>query len=108
MGKTSPDRRRHLRVPLVTEVESQASGVISPGRTENIGVGGLLVLCRQTFELETEVVVRFTLPSAGPIEAQGRVMHTLPNVFMGIEFLRLKEKNQEAIAEFVRQADPRE
>ena len=42
--------RKHPRVRLLTQVESQTSGASSLGRTENISQGGLLVHTRETFD----------------------------------------------------------
>ncbi len=94
--------RRHSRVRLATRVESRATGVTSVGRTDNISVGGLLVIARDTFESGTEVVVRFGLPSGHAIEAQGVVVHALRGERMGIQFHALKLADVEAIDEFVR------
>lgn len=88
---------------LVTQVEAT-----SIGRTENISVGGMLVSTRQTFEPETEVIVRFKLPAGRTIQAQGRVVHTLSRLKMGIQFLEMKEEDQKAIEEFVKQASEEE
>lgn len=88
----------------MAQVESRASGAISLGRTENISAGGVLVLSRDTFDPETEVVVRFNLPPSRPIEAQGTVVHALPAVRMGIKFTELKNDDRAAIADFVQKA----
>lgn len=89
--------RKHPRVPLVTEVEA-----VSVGRTENLSAGGLLVVTRETLEPQTHVTVRFTLPPKQRIETTGIVVHSLPQVSMGIRFLELKEADRKAIEEYVR------
>ncbi len=96
--------RRHPRVRLVVQVESRTSGSVSLGRTENISVGGLLVHSPETFDPGTEVLARFNLPGAGAIEAEGRVVHSVPGVRMGIAFLKLDPSQQKAIEQFVQQA----
>lgn len=98
--------RKHPRVNLVTQVESLAEGRISLGRVENISVGGMLVLTRDTFEAGSEVVVRFNLPGGGHVEAAARVMHTKPGAQMGIQFLNLTEEDRRAIAGFVQEVKP--
>lgn len=98
--------RKHPRVNLVTQVESLAEGRISLGRVENISVGGMLVLTRETFEAGSEVVVRFNLPDGGHVEAAARVMHTKPGAQMGIQFLNLTEEDRRAIAGFVQEVKP--
>ncbi|MFQ5903336.1 MAG: PilZ domain-containing protein [Candidatus Binatia bacterium] len=92
--------RRHPRVRLVTQVQAATS----IGRTENISVGGMLLFTRDTFEQQTEVTVRFNLPSGRSIEAQGVVTHAQAKVKMGIQFLQMKDKDAKAIEEFVKQA----
>ncbi len=93
--------RKHPRVRLLTQVESQTSGASSLGRTENISQGGLLVYTRETFDASTKVIVRFNLSPGHLIEAPGVVMHSLPQVSMGIKFLQLKDDDRKAIEEFV-------
>ena len=95
--------RKHPRVRLLTQVESQTSGASSLGRTKNISQGGLLVYTRETFDASTKVIVRFNLSPGHLIEAPGVVMHSLPQVSMGIKFLQLKDDDRKAIEEFVRQ-----
>ena len=95
--------RKHPRAQLLTQVESQTSGATSIGRTENISQGGLLVYTRETFDASTNVIVRFNLSPGHLIEAPGVVMHSLPQVSMGIKFLQLKDDDRKAIEEFVRQ-----
>lgn len=96
--------RRHPRVRLVTQVESRTSGQSSIGRTENISEGGMLVLSRDTFEPQTDVIVRFNLPLGRTVQAEGIVVHTQPGVNMGIHFHHINQDDLSAIKEFVRQA----
>jgi hypothetical protein len=98
--------RKHPRVTLVTQVESRARGQTCLGRVENISVGGMLVLTRDTFEAGSEVVVRFNLPGGGHVEATARVMHTKPGAQMGLQFLGLKEEERRAIAGYVQEVKP--
>ncbi len=90
--------RKHPRVRLVTQVEAT-----SLGRTENVSVGGVLVVTRETFEANTRVIVRFNVSPGHLIEAPGVVMHSLPQVSMGIKFVQLKDDDRKAIEEFIRQ-----
>lgn len=98
--------RKHPRVTLVTQAESHALHRISLGRCDNISVGGMLILTRDTFEAGSEVVVRFNLPGGAHVEATARVMHTKPGVQMGVQFVDLKEENRRAIAGFVQEVKP--
>lgn len=101
------ERRRSPRVRLMTQVETLGPGASSLGRIQDISVGGLLTVSRDTFEPNSEVTVRFNLPPVPPglsIEAQGVVAHVLPGVKMGIQFLLLKDDDRKAIDEFVQEA----
>lgn len=103
-----PDRppRRHLRVKLVTQVESHHGGHPSLGRMENISIGGALILSRETLEAGSEVVVRFNLPGGRPIEARSKIARAVPGTQMGIQFLELKEEDRKAIAHLIDEVKP--
>jgi serine/threonine protein kinase len=61
-------RRRFARAPYVTPVRiSCANGTWLEGRSEDISVGGLLVLAPQSFGQEERVSVRFALPITGKL-----------------------------------------
>ena len=96
--------RRYPRVRLVTQVESRTSGQSSIGRTENISEGGVLVLSRDTFETETDVIVRFSLAPNQTVQAQGTVVHATAGVSMGIQFVQIKPEDVAAIRDFVNRA----
>jgi serine/threonine-protein kinase len=61
-------RRRFARAPYVTPARIfRANGTTLDGRSEDISVGGLLVLAPQAFEHEERVKVRFALPITGKL-----------------------------------------
>ncbi len=61
-------RRRFARAPYVTPVRIlRANGTTLDGRSEDISVGGLLVLAPQSFGQEERVKVRFALPITGKL-----------------------------------------
>jgi diguanylate cyclase (GGDEF)-like protein len=94
-------RYPQVRVRLKTVVMSRNSRELSRGRTESLGVGGLMVLSPVTFPRETDVLVRFTLPSGRPIETLGVVLRSKPRVYMAIRFQQLQDEARKAIAEMV-------
>src|SRR3990167_7024185 len=98
--------RKRPRVTLVTQVESRAGGQVCLGRVENISVGGMLVLTRDTFKAGSEVVVRFNLSGGAHVEAAARVMHTKPGEQMGIQFVDLPDEARRAIAAYVQEVKP--
>jgi serine/threonine protein kinase len=58
-------RRRFPRAPYVTPVRICHGATVLDGRSEDISVGGLLVLAPQAFEQAELVQVRFALPLTG-------------------------------------------
>jgi len=61
-------RRRFARAPYVTPIRILcANGTALEGRSEDISVGGLLVLAPQAFGQEERVSVRFALPITGKL-----------------------------------------
>ena len=61
-------RRRFARAPYVTPIRIIcANGTALDGRSEDISVGGLLVLAPQAFGQEERVSVRFALPITGKL-----------------------------------------
>ena len=101
------DSRNQRRVSLFTQIESRSSGATSLGRTRNISMNGLLVESRDTFDPQTNVIVRFSLASGHTIQAEGVVMHSLLGVHMGIKFIKLKDDDRKIIEHFVKQVAPR-
>jgi len=98
--------RKHPRVRLVTQVESHTSHQVSLGRVENVSIGGMLILSRETFERGTEVTVRFNLPDGKHVEAQARIAHTKPGEQMGVQFVDISDEARRSIAGFVQEVKP--
>ena len=103
----APDERRGSpRAILIVQVEFKTTRDYTLGHSQDISEGGLLVVTPETVESRSEVVLRFNLPPYTPgvfIESQGVVTHVQPGKSLGIQFLRLKDAQREAIAKFVRQ-----
>jgi len=73
----------------------------------DISESGVLLVTLETFESQTEVVLRFHLPPypAGIfIESKGVVVRVRAGDYMGIEFLLLTDAQRNAIRKFVQQA----
>ncbi len=58
---------------------------------------------RDTFDPQTNVIVRFSLASGHTIQAEGVVIHSLLGVHMGIKFIQLKDDDRKVIEHFVKQ-----
>jgi len=68
LPQQSSTRRRFARAPYVTPIRILcANGTSLEGRSEDISVGGLLVLAPQAFGQEESVSVRFALPITGKL-----------------------------------------
>lgn len=91
--------RKHPRIPLLTPVD-----VRGPKRflasTRNVSLGGMLAIADDTFSPETQVWVRFNLPSGQTVSTQAVVVHSEPGKAMGLRFVGLPESAGDALSEF--------
>jgi len=99
-------RRRFARAPYVTPVRILCSnGTSLDGRSEDISVGGLLVLAPQAFGREESVRVRFALPITGKLSdvpATARwVKKARGTGAIGLEFTALVPDQLAAIENYV-------
>jgi serine/threonine-protein kinase len=99
-------RRRFARAPYVTPARiSRANGTTLEGRSEDISVGGLLVLAPQAFGDAEQVMVRFALPITGrlldvPATARWVKMARGTGAF-GLEFSALAPDHLAVIENYV-------
>ena len=104
---TGVENRRHKRVPLHVAIECRSKNTVIQGRAENISTSGLLVRCTDPFPQDSELALSFQLPGAAqPIRCEARVAHTVPAVFMGLEFSGLPESTRAEIARYVEATAP--
>ena len=95
------EKRRHKRVSLHVPVECRAGGVTLEGHGENISTSGMLIRTATPFAEDEEITLRFTIPgSSDSIECRARVAHSVPDAFMGVEFVDLPENLLERIEEY--------
>ena len=96
---SSANARKHPRIPLLTPVD-----VRGPKRflasTGNVSLGGLLATTPETFAPETQIWVRFNLPSGQTVSTQAVVVHEEPGQAMGLRFVGLPDGAVEAITHF--------
>lgn len=98
-------RRRYARVPLATLVELYTRNTVGPaliGRIDNLSLGGVLISCRESFDLQTELAMLFQLPTGSPIHAFGRVIYTVPERRFGVSFIDLDPGARQKLEEFTR------
>ncbi len=99
-GGLVESRRRHLRVPLQTEITCTAGSRNLRGRSWNLSHGGMQV---EVDGLQAGETVRISLRlpvSEVAIEATGSVVWANPNR-QGIRFTHVGEKDQQVIRTFV-------
>jgi c-di-GMP-binding flagellar brake protein YcgR len=98
-------RRRFPRAPYVTPVRICHGETVLDGRSEDVSVGGLLVLARQSFEQAALVRVRFALPMTGlviELSATARwVKAAGARGAVGLEFSLLPAEAHEVIDRYV-------
>ncbi len=99
-GGLLESRRRHLRVPLQTEITCTAGTRSLRGRSWNLSLGGMQI---EVEGLQTGQTLRvsFQLPvSEVAIEAEGQVAWVNPNR-QGVRFTNVGEASSQAIRTFV-------
>ncbi len=97
-------RRRHLRVPLHTEVTCTAGSRTIHGTSRNLSQGGMQIEARG-LQLGDTVHLEFVLPgSSGVVEASGSLVWGQDNV-LGIGFTKIGEEAQQKIRDFVASAE---
>jgi serine/threonine-protein kinase len=98
-------RRRFPRAPYVTPVRIYHEATVLEGRSEDVSVGGLLVLAPQAFEQAALVKVRFALPMTGrviEIDATARwVKAAGARGAVGLQFSALPADAHEVIEGYV-------
>jgi c-di-GMP-binding flagellar brake protein YcgR len=98
-------RRRFPRAPYVTPVRIIHGQTLLEGRSEDVSVGGLLVLAPQAFEQAQLVKVRFALPMTGrviEIDATARwVKAAGVRGAVGLQFASLPADAHEVIDRYV-------
>ena len=101
-------RRRFARAPYVTPARIlRANGLTLEGRSEDISVGGLLVLAPQAFEHAEQVRVHFALPITGkllevPATARWVKSAARGSGAVGLEFVALAPDQLAVIENYVR------
>ncbi len=98
-------RRRFPRAPYVTPVRIVHDQVVLDGRSEDVSVGGLLVLAPQAFEQAQLVKVRFALPMTGRVIEIGATARWVKAAgvrgAVGLQFSSLPADAHEVIDRYV-------
>lgn len=98
-------RRRFPRAPYVTPVRIYHGETVLEGRSEDVSVGGLLVLAPQAFEQAQLVNVRFALPMTGRVIEIGATARWVKAAgvrgAVGLQFTALPADAHEVIDKYV-------
>jgi eukaryotic-like serine/threonine-protein kinase len=98
-------RRRFPRAPYVTPVRIVHGQLVLEGRSEDVSVGGLLVLAPQAFEQAALVQVRFALPGTGRVITTAATARWVKAArvtgAVGLEFALLPGDAHDAIERYV-------
>ncbi len=98
-------RRRFPRAPYVTPVRIYHGDKVLDGRSEDLSVGGLLVLAPQAFEQAEMVRVRFALPMTGKVIELAATARWVKAVratgAVGLQFSALPAEAHEVIDRYV-------
>jgi hypothetical protein len=98
-------RRRFPRAPYVTPVRICHGQTVLDGRSEDVSVGGLLVLALQAFVQAEYVQVRFALPLTGRVIEVGATARWVKAAgvrgAVGLQFSALPAEAHEVIERYV-------
>jgi uncharacterized protein (TIGR02266 family) len=95
-------RRSSPRVALGTGVTFRHGQTIITAVTLNIGRGGVAVRSTNPLPLGTEGRLRLRLPASNKeVEAEARVVWSIPRSGMGLQFTNVVPEHQQAIDDFV-------
>lgn len=103
-------RRRFMRAPYITPVRIEHADGALDGRTEDLSMGGVMVMLPDTMPNGSEVTVRFALPTTGAyVRAHAIVrwsrkqgQNTKTPCAVGLEFKNIEPTVRDAIDQFVR------
>jgi len=100
-----PTRRRFPRAPYVTPVRIVHGQSVLDGRSQDLSVGGLLVLAPQAFDQAELVKVRFALPMTGKVIEIGATARWVKAAratgAVGLQFSALPAEAHEVIERYV-------
>jgi len=105
-------RRGHVRVAYRAPIEMKLpDGMVVEGAIQDLSAGGLLVTTNRTIDDNTNVTVRFALPSGviviseAVIRWQRVAQSDAARVALGVELADLATEYKQAIAEYVRSVE---
>ncbi len=98
------DKRKHLRAPLVAEIQYLCDSSVLNARISDISIGGLFIDTVNPLELGKTVKFRMTVPpeiSDKPIVGEGVVSWRQAMMGMGVRFTRMGREDWEKIKQYI-------
>ena len=95
------ERRRMRRVPIAQKVLLRCGQEEIEGETVDMSLSGLLVRSTRTFPLGSSLRLRLRLGEGEPITRLGSVVRVVGGNQMGIDMVRLRPTEEDALQEFL-------
>lgn len=98
------ERRRHVRIPLIAEIQYQSNSPILAARISDISNSGVFIDTVNALDLGATVKFRLLLPaeiSETPIVGEGVVAWRQPMMGMGLRFTRMNRPDWDRIVAYV-------
>ena len=100
-GMAERERRRMRRVPVIQKVSLRCGQEELEGETVDISLSGMLVRSARTFPIGSSVRLRLRLGEGEPITRLGSVVRVVGGNQMGIDMVRLRPAEEDALQEFL-------
>lgn len=110
VNRMPPEKRQHPRINQFIEVNFKDSESFVKAYMTNVGSGGIFLKTDEPFELNQNVIVKFSLPDyKEPITAEGKVVWVNPKggkslshpPGMGIKFIQMSPEDKQRLDEYV-------
>lgn len=95
------DRRQSSRGTLLTEVQYEGAGIQAQTRISDINLSGVFIDALSPLPVGAALKLAFTLPGGQRVATEGVVVHSQPNIGMGVEFTGLKPEDAKLIQEAI-------
>jgi hypothetical protein len=95
------ERRQSRRGTLFTEVQYEGAAIHAETRISDINLSGVFIDVLSPLPVGAAVKLSFTLPGGQLIAAEGIVVHSQPQIGMGVAFTSLKAEDAKLIQEAI-------
>jgi uncharacterized protein (TIGR02266 family) len=96
------EQRRAWRSPLLLEVTYEGAGVRAETRISDISVAGVYIDTVSPVPVGSSLDLTFTLPNGHVVHTKGLVVHSQPQMGIGVEFTDLDPEDARVIRESIR------